>query len=233
MNIPMVKVPTFKMTLPFTKEEVKFRPYIVKEEKILIMARESDDNNAMIEAVGDIVKECTFGKIDINTTPMFDVQYAFLQIRGKSIGEKFDFNCVCGGCKTTIPVSVDISEFELSVTPGHTNKIQLDENFTVLMKYPSIKSFIKLYFDDSENAIYDVVADCIDTIYTEDEVYKNDGTDNKLFLEFLENLTVKQFENLERFFVTMPIIQKDIQFDCPKCQEKNRTLINGISNFFG
>lgn len=233
MNIPMVKVPTYTMTLPYSKKEVKFRPYVVKEEKILIMARESDDNNSMLQAVGDIVRECTFGAIDIEKDPMFDIQYAFLQIRGKSIGEKFDFNCTCGECSVTIPVSVDVSEFVLSVTPGHTNKVELDENFKVILKYPTIKSFIKLYFDNDENAIYEVVADCIETIYTNDEVYQNDGTDKKMFFDFLENLTVQQFEKLEKFFITMPIIQKDITFDCPKCSAKNRTLINGISNFFG
>lgn len=233
MNIPMVKVPTYTMTLPFSKTEVKFRPYVVKEEKILIMARESDNNESMIQAVGDIVRECTFGAVDIEKAPMFDVQYAFLQIRGKSIGEKFDFNVTCGGCKKVIPISVGVDEFTLAITPGHVNKIQLDENFTIVMKYPSIKSFIKLYFDDNEQAIYDVVADCIETIYTDDEVYQNDGTDRKMFLDFLENLTVQQFEMLERFFITMPILQKDITFECPHCSEKNRTLINGVSNFFG
>lgn len=229
----MVKVPTFTMILPFSKKEVKFRPYVVKEEKLLIMARESDDNNDMIRAVGDIVKECTFGEVDIDKSPMFEVQYAFLQIRGKSIGEQFDFVTVCKNCNHSNPISVGIDEFTLDTTEGHTNKIKLDENLTVLMRYPSIKNFIRLYFDEGDNAIYDVVADCIEKIYTEDEVYENDGQDRTIFLQFLENLTLKQFEQLERFFITMPILQKEVKFECGKCSQENRTLINGVSNFFG
>jgi hypothetical protein len=232
MNIPMVKVPTFTMTLPFTKEEVKFRPYVVKEEKLLILANETETITDAISAIGDIIKNCTFNVIDIETTPMFDVQYAFLQIRGKSIGEIIEYQCNCGTCNHTTPASVSVKDFTLKTTPGHTNKIMLDDGFYVTMKYPTFKHFSMLYDTDDEEKTFDAICECIDTIYNNEEVFKYSPELHKDFREFLDNLTVQQFEKIENFFITMPILQYTTSYVCTNCQNDNSIVIDGISNFF-
>ena len=233
MSIPMIKVPSYIMKLPYSQQEVKYRPYVVREEKLLIMANESEDVTIVMDAVGDVIKACTFDAIDIKTAPLFDVQYAFLQIRGKSIGEMLEFNCICGECEARMPVSIAVTEFKIKTTPGHTNKIQLDDNFHVTMKYPTFQHFTKLYVDEnSDQNVYEVLAECIESIYTDDEVFTNTGNNHQDFRDFVENLTVPQFEKLENFFVTMPILVKVIEYDCVECNRKNIITIDGITNFF-
>jgi hypothetical protein len=234
MSIPMIKVPSYVMKLPYTQQEVKYRPYVVREEKMLIMANESEDMKVLMDALGDVIKSCTYDVVDINTAPLFDVQYAFLQIRGKSIGENLEFNCICGECDARMPVNITVNDFVLKHTPGHSNKIQLDNNFHVTMRYPTFQHYTKLYMDESnEEYVYDILAECIESIYTEDEVFVNTGNNNQDFREFVENLTVPQFEKLENFFVTMPILEKIINYDCPECNRTNIISIDGITNFFG
>jgi hypothetical protein len=232
MNIPMVKVPTFTMKLPFSQREIKYRPYVVKEEKLLIMANESENVDDTLNALGDIINACTFGEINIEKDAMFDVQQAFLNIRGKSISESMEFYSVCGNCSHKTPTVISTTDFKLKTTPGHTNKIVLDENFSVLMKYPTFRHFISLYVTEEENAIYDVIAQCIDTIYTDDEVFTNTPETVKDMRDFVDNLTVQQLEKLESFFVTMPVLQHDIVYTCEKCSHRNTLILNGVTNFF-
>lgn len=233
MSIPMIKVPSYVMKLPFTHKEVKYRPYVVREEKLLIIANESDDIKIVMDTLGDIIKSCTFNELDIDTAPLFDVQHAFLQIRGKSIGENIEFNCICGECEARLPVNITVNDFSLKQTPGHSNKIQLDDNFHVIMKYPAFNHFVKLYVDDeNENDVNGVIAECIESIYTKDEVFTRETTTVAEFREFIENLTLPQFEKLENFFVTMPILEKIIEYECKECNKQNKVSIDGITNFF-
>jgi T4 bacteriophage base plate protein len=234
MTIPIVKVPTFKMTLPFSKKEVTYRPYVVKEEKLLIMANESDDALAMIDAICDVVANCTFGEITPSKDPMFDVQYAFLQIRGKSQGEELEFYSVCGieECGHQTPVKMKVSDFTLKLTPGHTNRIELENSVNVVMNYPTLNLYNALYETKDEEAIYDIVAQCIDTIYTGDETFVNDATEFSEFRNFIDNLTPAQFEKFEQFFVSMPVLIFTFTYDCDKCQKQNTLTIDGITNFF-
>lgn len=232
MNIPMVKVPSHIMQLPYSNREIKYRPYVVKEEKLLIMANEAEDVGETMNALGDIISACTFGTIDIEKDPMFEVQQAFLNIRAKSIGDSMEFYSVCGNCSHKTPTVMSTNDFALKTTPGHTNKIILDENFSIVMKYPTFKHFMKLYMSEEENAIYDVIAECIETIYTEEEVFTNSKETFKEMRDFVDNLTLKQFEKLENFFVTMPILHHEIQYVCEQCEYKNTLIIDGITNFF-
>jgi hypothetical protein len=141
---------------------------------------------------------------------------------------------MCGECEARMPVSITVNDFVLKHTPGHTNKIQLDSNFHVVMKYPTFQHYTKLYLDENgDDNVYDVLAECIDTIYSEDEVFVNTGDNYRDFREFVENLTVPQFEKLENFFVTMPILEKIIEYECVQCTRKNIVSIDGITNFFG
>jgi len=234
MNIPLVKVPTFKMKLPLSDVEVTYRPYVVKEEKILIMANESKDVHSIIDAMCDIVTSCTFGVIDAANSPLFEVQYAFLQIRGKSQGETLEFYSGCGSCKDQKRVEVDVSEFTLQETPEHSKKIELPDSVHVLMRYPTLKLFHDLYEAKDENIIYDVVAKCIDSVYTADETFKNNSeADLEDFRNFIDNMTPEQFERFEKFFVTMPVLLYSITYPCDKCGTPNVLTVNGVDHFFG
>lgn len=232
MNIPLVKVPTFTMILPHSKKEIKFRPYVVKEEKLLIMADDSKDIETTLNIIGDIVKNCTFNAIDIETDAMFDVQHAFLQIRGKSSGEAFEIYLVCGNCNHKTPVLLNVNDFKLKTTPGHTNTIKLPENYSVEMRYPTFKHFMKLYESEDENKVYDVVAECIKTISTVEETFENTKDNIKDIREFIDNLTPDQFEQFENFFITMPLLQHSLDYTCSSCNTLNNVLIDGINNFF-
>lgn len=232
MNIPSVKVPTYTMTLPHSQKEVKFRPYVVKEEKLLILAKDSNDKKMMTETVIDIIKNCTFNEIDAETAPLFDVQYAFLQIRSKSVGETLDITSKCRSCSQETNITLKLDDFALKTTPGHTNKLQLDSDFIVVMNYPTLKHFTALSETKNDEETYNVIAECIDTIYSNEEVFKNGPGKTKEFRTFIDELTVKQFEKLESFFLTMPVLHKNIEYDCAKCQTHNLTHIDGITNFF-
>lgn len=232
MNIPLVKVPTFTLHLPYSKRDIKYRPYLVKEEKLLTMANESENTEDILQAIGDIVKSCTFDQVDIETDPMFEVQQVFLQIRGKSVGENLEFYSICGNCEHKTDTTMSVNDFTLKTTPGHSNTIKLNENFSVVMKYPTFRHFTKLYVTEEENAIFDVICECIDKVYSDDEVFENTKDTSREVKQFLENLTLQQFEKIENFFVTMPILQHQITYDCPSCSFKNTLLIDGITNFF-
>lgn len=232
MNIPMIKVPTFTMKLTHTNREIKYRPYLVKEEKLLTMANEAENIDDILLAVGDIVKACTFDAVDIEKDAMFEVQQVFLNIRGKSVGENIEFYSVCGHCQDRAEANISTSEFALKTTPGHTNKIVLDDNFSVLMNYPTFKHFMQLYITEEENVIYQVIAECIHTVYTNDEVFVNTKETFKDMREFVDNLILQQFEKLENFFITMPILKYEHRYTCEKCEYKNVLILDGISNFF-
>lgn len=236
MNIPLVKVPTFEMTLPFSKRVIKFRPYLVKEEKLLIMANESNNTDNMAAAMGDIVAACTNDEVLFGRDPLFDVQYAFLQIRGKSQGEQLDFYCICGNpeCKKKTPAALNVSDFTLATTPGHSNRIEFSSDYVIKMRYPTFEHYHALYESDEEDAIYDVVAKCIDTIVAGDEIFTNDDPHNYAeFREFVDNMTPEQFEMFEHFFITMPVLQHTIEYECRYCNTKNTLTVDGITNFFG
>jgi len=227
----MIKVPKFKMTLPYTKQEIEFRPFVVKEEKLLIMANDSSDYESALSAMGDIVSNCTFGALDIDKTPMFDVQHAFLQIRGKSIGEEIDFFLICGTCKEKRETKIRVDEFKLLTQPGHSCDITLSEGYVVKMKHPTFRHFAKLYETDDDESVYDVVAECIEEISTPEETFMNTGRNISELREFVDNLTPEQFAKMETFFDTMPVLEHTIEYQC-KCGADNTITINGISNFF-
>lgn len=229
----LVTLPTFSATLPVSQQTVEFRPFIMKEEKILLMAAESDDPQDIVNAVSAAVNACTEGAVSCDTHSMVDVQYLFLNIRGKSVSEEMEFNLVCGNCQDTTPGRLNIEDVQVRRDPDHTKVISLTEHLIVEMRYPMLKhlgilSKENASFDD----IYDVVADCIERISTEDEVYERDNTSLAEFREFIDNLTSEQFSLLKDFFTTMPMISHRITYDCKKCGTQNMVSLDDISNFF-
>jgi len=226
-------LPTFETTLPITKQQISFRPFVMKEEKLLLLASESEDRESIYRALNDSIKACTNDAVSCDTHPMVDVQKLFLEIRGKSVGEIIEFNLVCGNCKHTTPSSLDVNTVEVKFDEGHTNVIKLSNDLIVTMRYPKLKHLSNLSNPEgSIDDIYDMVADCIEIIQTKDEVYNRENASNSDFREFIDNITSGQFETLKEFFDTMPVIHHDIRFSCPKCARNNLVNINEIVNFF-
>lgn len=234
MPIPLVKVPRYQMTLPLSGEVVDYRPFLVKEEKLLVMAKDSGDKGLIIRTVGDIVRDCTDGKVDSKVASMFDVQYAFLALRGKSVGEEIEYFLVCGKCgfKTTSLTRSD--EFKLIQTAGHSNIVVVDESIRLTMKYPTFEHFLKLFgeTESGEPDIDGVVEECVDTMVTEEEVIKITKDNIWDLGKFIGSMLPAQYDRLEKFFETMPVFQCSKEYQCERCGTNNIVNIGGVNNFF-
>jgi len=236
MALPKLDVPIYEMVIPSTDEKIKYRPFLVKEEKILLIAMESGENADIIQGVKQIVSECTFNKIKLGDMPMFDVEYMFLNIRAKSVGEVSKLKILCADDgKTYANVSVDLNKIQVQVEDEHTNKIELSDEMGVIMKYPSIDSFSTAGISDitPENMI-DVVATCISQIYDKkgEEVYDSKDSTKQELVEFVEQLNTKQFQDVQQFFDTMPKLKHTITVKNPKTKKENKVTLSGLSDFF-
>lgn len=226
-------LPTFETTLPVSKQKVTFRPFVMREEKLLLLASESGDRNAVLRALNEAVLACTNGTVSCDTHSMVDVQKLFLEIRGKSVGEIIEFNLICGNCKHSTSSTIDINQVEVLYNEHHTNRLELSKDLIVMMRYPKIEHLALLSNPDATvDDIYDMVAHCIETIQTNEEVYNRENATQEDFREFVDNVTSTQFEMMKLFFDTMPAIHHDIRFACPKCSRNNIVNINEIVNFF-
>jgi hypothetical protein len=238
MALPILETATFELTLPSKDVKVKFRPFLVKEEKILLQALESGSNKEMTEALKSIVHTCTFGNLDINTLPTFDVEYVFLQIRAKSVGEITKLRLLCPDDKTTYgEVEVDLSKVEVHVDEDHTNNIVVDEKKKIglIMSYPTINSV------DPENVgktglktkqMFDMLANTVHQVYEGDKIQSaGDYTKDELN-KFLESLDSKAFKKINEFFDTMPRLKQDIELENPKTKVKSKLTLAGLSDFF-
>jgi hypothetical protein len=222
------------MTLPFTGEVVDYRPFLVKEEKLLIMAKDSGDRQMIIRTVGDIVRDCTDGKVDANIHPMFHVEYAFLEIRGKSVGEEIEYYLVCGKCGHKSTTFTKVDDFKLLKQEDHTNTVMVNEEIRLTMKYPTFEHFVKLFGDTEESSpnVEAVVAECVDTMITKDEVIKMTRDNVEEMKDFIDNMLPEQYSRLEQFFSTMPVLQCEKEYTCDRCGTENVVNIGGINNFF-
>jgi len=236
MALPKLDVPIYEMAIPSTDEKVKYRPFLIKEEKVLLIAMESNKNEDIIQAVKQIVSECIFNKIKLGDLPMFDIEYMFLNIRAKSVGEVSKLKILCkDDGETYATVEVDLSEIEVQVEDDHTNKIELSDEMGVYMKYPSIDSFSTAGISDitAENML-DVIVTCIDKIYDKkgEEVYDSKDSSKKELMEFVEQLNTKQFQEVQKFFDTMPKLQHTILVTNPKTKVESEVTLTGINDFF-
>ena len=232
MNIPVVKVPTFTMTLPVSGETIEFRPFLVKEEKILRLAKETDTLEAAITAIADTVDTCTFNKMKVDDYCLADTQYAFLHIRGKSVGGEIELFLVCGECDHKHTSTISITDFTVDTTLKTKTLIDVDNVVKVELSYPKIQHYISLFETSNDDAVYDVVVECIKKIYTDDEMFVNTKETYGEVRTFIDNLTPDQFEKFEEFFVNMPILTKTIDFVCEKCEKPNIVIMDSITNFF-
>jgi len=237
MALPKLEVPIYELTVPSTDEKIKYRPFLIKEEKILLIAMESGANEDVIQAVKQIVSECTFNTLKLGNMPMFDVEYIFLQIRSKSVGEVSKLKILCrDDGETYANVEVDLTEIEVQVNDDHTNKIELTDEMGVIMKYPTIDSFSTAGISDitPENML-DVIVACIDKIYDKkgEEVYDSKDSSKKELMDFVEQMNTTQFQDVQAFFDSMPKLRHEITVVNPKTKVENKVALSGLNDFFG
>jgi hypothetical protein len=236
MALPKLTTPTYELEIPSTDEKIKYRPFLVKEEKILMMAMESKKSADIVQAVKDIVSECTFNKVNIDTVPMFDVEYIFLNIRAKSVGEVSKLKLLCpDDGKTYADCEINLNEVEVQVGEDHTNKIELDNGMGMIMKYPSIDSFKETGITTiNASNMLDVISACILQIYEEDgkKTYDPKDQTKKELTEFIEQLNTTQFKEVQKFFDTMPKLKHEIKIKNPKTKKESKVTLTGLNDFF-
>ena len=237
MALPKLNAPTYELEIPSTDEKIKYRPFLVKEEKILMMALETKDNAQIINAVKDIVTECTFSKVNISTMPMFDTEYIFLQIRSKSVGEISKVKLLCPDDKKTYAdVEIDLNEVKVQVGDDHTNKIKLTDDMGIIMTYPNIDSFANTGIQDiNAGNMLEVIGSCILQIYEEkgEKVYHAKDQTRKELTEFVEQMNTSQFKKMQLFFDTMPKLTHTVKVKNPKTKKSSDVILNGLNDFFG
>ena len=237
MALPRIDVPIYELVIPSTDEKIKFRPFLVKEEKILLIAMESGKPEEMIQAVQDIVDECTYNKLKLGEMPMFDVEYLFLNIRSKSVGEVSKLKVLCqDDMKTYAKIEIDLNEVEVQVdSEVHTNKIELSDEMGVIMKYPTISSFTTNGIKNITAAnMIDVIASCIAQIYDKkgEEVFDSKDSTQAELVDFVEQLNTTQFQEIQKFFDTMPRLQHTILVTNPKTKVESEVTLTGLNDFF-
>lgn len=238
MPLPKISAPTYFLTLPSTGKEIKYRPFLVREEKLLVLALESEDSKQITEAIKTVLKNCIETRgIKVETLPTFDIEYLFLNIRGKSVGEEIEVNVICPDDEvTTVPVKINIDEIEVQKFDGHDKKIKLDDKIYLEMKYPSLDQFIKNNFDlnatDDMDQAFELIGSCIDKIYTEDEVWATSDVTKRELQEFLDQMNSSQFKLIEKFFETMPKLSHTIKIKNPKTKVESEVTIEGLTSFF-
>ena len=238
MPLPKIATPTYELELPSTGKTIQYRPFLVKEEKLLVLALESEDTTQITTAIKAVIKACIKTRgIKVETLPTFDIEFLFLNIRGKSVGEVLDVNVICPDDeKTQVSVQIDLDSIECRKTEGHTNKIKLDDTIMMEMKYPSLDQFIKSNFDMKETnqmeQSFDLIASCIDKLYSADEVWASEDCSKKEMSEFLEQLNSSQFKEIEKFFETMPKLSHSIMVTNPETKIESDVTLEGLAAFF-
>ena len=238
MPLPTIVTPTYELELPSTGKKVKYRPFLVKEEKLLVLALESEDTKQITTAIRTVLKNCIQTRgVKVENLPTFDIEYLFLNIRGKSVGEEVEVNLIAPDDGVTeVPVTISIDDIEIQKNNDHNNKVKLDESLVMEMKYPSLDQFIKSNFDFTEETnmdqSFDLIASCIDKIYNEEEVWSAADCTKKEVKDFLEQMNSMQFKEIEKFFETMPKLSHSVTFTNPKTKVKSTVVLEGLSAFF-
>ena len=238
MPLPTISTPTYELTLPSSDRKIKFRPFLVKEEKILILAMESQDSKQIAQAVKDVLKKCILTRgIKVEKLSTFDIEYLFLNIRGKSVGEDIEVMVTCpDDKKTQVPMSINIDSIKVQKDKDHNRDIQLDDTYTLRMRYPSLDEFIKNNFGAVEQMnvddTFDLIASCIDQVYSEEESWASEDCTKKELNDFVESLNSSQFKLVEKFFETMPKLSHTVQVTNPNTQVESEITIEGLQNFF-
>jgi hypothetical protein len=238
MPLPKISTPTYELELPSTGQKVTYRPFLVREEKLLVLALESEDTKQITSAIKSVIKNCINTKgIKVESLPTFDIEYLFLNIRGKSVGEEIEVNVICPDDEETyVPVTLNIDDIKVQKDENHSNKIQVDDSIVMEMKYPSLEEFIRNNFDFDEDTTmeqsFELIASCVDKIYTEEEVWAASDVTKKELMEFLDQMNSNQFKQIEKFFETMPKLSHTVEVTNPNTKVKSEVVLEGLSSFF-
>jgi hypothetical protein len=235
MALPKINVPKYKMKLPSDGRTVNYRPFLVKEEKILLLATETGEQQDLINAITDIIKECTDIK-DVDKLSTFDIEFLFLQIRTKSVGESVDISVTCpDDGETEVPVSIPLDEIKVVKTRGHKKELKLSDEVVVTMGYPSLDTFVSMNFGEDENQvdqIFEMAASCVETIADANQVYDCSTVPKSELLEWFEDLNSKQFQMIQKFFETMPKLSHTVTVTNPNTGKDNEIVLEGLASFF-
>ena len=239
MALPKLNVPVYEAILPSTEKVIKYRPFLVKEEKLLFTAQESGEE-AVLPAVKQIIKNCVQGELDIDNMPLFDIEYLFLRLRAKSVGEEVTLGLKPWGCpqnngelcEFTTEVSINLEEVKCIKDKKHTSKIMLDDNIGIMMKYPDIS---QMNMGESENDVMGmkIIKNSINMIFTEEDTHERDSFTDKELDEFVDSLNTKQMDKIRNFFETMPTLKHTVKYNCKTCGEEKETTVQGLNSFFG
>lgn len=237
MALPVMSAPTYELTVPSTKQKIKYRPFLVKEEKALLIAQQSEDETVMLNTLKDVITACTLGKLDADKIAMFDIEYIFTQLRAKSVGEISELVFMCKQCndpKAKMHVDIDLTELKVEFDAEHTSDINLFGSVGIKMKYPDLALLDSLEGGNVNDvdSIFKIITQCIESIYDEDAVYSANEQTKEELDQFINNLTQDQFKKVQAFFETMPKLEKKVEFDCPVCKHHHEHTIRGLNGFF-
>ena len=240
MALPVMSTPTYTLVIPSNKKSVKYRPFLVKEEKAILIAQQSEDMVTMVDTLKSVIKSCILDKIDPDELATFDLEYIFTQIRAKSVGETIELLFPCDvdhgeqNDKAKVKILIDLTKIDVETPEGHNPKIELFNDVGVMMKYPTIEIMSKLEKTDTDDLdnIFDIIADCINYIYEGDKIHYAKEQKKEELIEFLGNLNSQQFMLVQEFFSTMPRIKKDVEYDCPICGKHHNKTLEGMQSFF-
>ena len=241
MPLPTIATPTYELTLPSTGKKIKYRPVLVKEEKLLILALDSKDQVEITNSVKDVLKKCVLTRgIKIDDLPTFDIEYLFLNVRAKSVGEDINLVVTCPDDKETeVPVTIYVDEIEVIKSKEHNKDITLDKDMTLRMKYPSLNQFVENNFNVEDNPettvnkTFQLVADCMETVFTKEDAWDSNDYSPEERMQFIEQLSSKQFKEVEKFFATMPKLSHTIEVTNPNTKKKSSIVLEGLADFFG
>ena len=234
MALPKLETPVYELELPSTGEKVKYRPFLVKEQKNLMIAMESEEETQLRDSLASIISDCTFNKIDPYEVPMFDIEFLFLRIRGKSVGEKVKLNVLCpDDNETRVDVEFNLEDIDVHMKKEHTNEISVTDKIKIFMKYPGLKDMTDVKVDKETDQIFTLIKKCINEIHDGETIHNRIDISEKELDEFIDNLTTKTFEDLGTFFETMPKVMHILKVKNPKTKKKGEVVIEGIQSFFG
>lgn len=227
MPLPKLSIPVYETKLPSTGETIKYRPFLVKEEKILLTALESNENPSIMLAISNIISNCVQSDIKIKNLPTFDIEYLFLQLRAKSVGESINIGLSCKECQTIEECTIDLNDIQVHMDEEHTKKIMLNDTIGIMMRYPKLDSIERLEKDPMN-----VIQECVDMIFTAEETHENGSFTSEELDEFIDSLNTEQFGKIKQFFDTMPSVKHDVSFICKNCETENEITLEGLNSFF-
>lgn len=234
MALPVMSSVVYNTIIPSTKKAIKFKPFVVRQQKALLIAQQSEDATIMVDTLKSVIKDCVLDDIDVELLAIFDIEYLFLQIRAKSVGEIVELLFTCSACNEQTKISFNLIDMNVITPEGHNKKIDLGNNVGIVMKYPdiSILKQVEKFDENDVNTVFDIILTCIDYIYDETQVYHAKEYTKEELSTFIESLSSTQFANIQKFFDTMPKLLQKVVYDCPKCGQHHDQVLEGINNFF-